>query len=113
MRMKSFFLFFLFLVVVFAAACSKADDSHARVNITTAVQPGEIKTFSVREDATVCVQDSKPIIRLYSTTWCPHCQWIKSTFNKVVQEYVVADKIVARHWVLDINDDDFTSFQES
>ena len=109
---KYFFILFLLLLVV-AACSSSSDPSPARLNISVSVQPGEIKTFVEKADAQICLQDGKPVVRLYSTTWCPHCQWVKSTFNKVVQEYVVADKIVARHWVLDINDDDFTSFQES
>lgn len=115
MKSSSFFLFFVMFLLVFTVACSSADSdgNAARVKVSTAVQPGEIKTFVEKSSAEVCVQDGKPVIRLYSTTWCPHCKWIKSSFNKVVQEYVAADKIVARHWVLDINDDDFTSLKES
>ncbi len=105
--------FFIFLLIFIAACSSSITENPARVQVSASIQPGEIKTFTEKADATVCTQDGKPIIRLYSTTWCPHCQWVKSTFNKVVQEYVAAGKVVAHHWVLDIGDDDFTSLKES
>ena len=37
--------------------------------------------------------DGKPVIRLYSTTWCPHCVLIKDTFDSVMKEYVDEGKI--------------------
>ena len=52
--------------------------------------------------------DGKPVIRMFSTTWCPHCKWSGPVFEKVAQEYVDAGKIVAYHWELDINDDILT-----
>ena len=107
---KLLFLFFL----IFLAACSSATvDKGSSVSIQPSVQPGEIKTFIEKPDATVCTQDSKPIIRLFATSWCPHCQWIKNRFNLVVSEYVEQGKIVAHHWVVDKNDDDLTSIKES
>ena len=36
----------------------------------------------------ICKSNGKPIVRLFSTTWCPHCQWIDETYERVVQEYV-------------------------
>lgn len=86
------------------------DNNIAPVNvgISQGVQPTEIKTFSATNNA-VCKEDGKPIIRLFSTTWCPHCQWIKDTFDSTVQEYVAAGKIVAYHWEIDIDDDTLTT----
>lgn len=52
--------------------------------------------------------DGKPVIRLFSTTWCPHCKWITDSYESVVEEYVEDGKIVAYHWEIDINDDTLT-----
>ncbi|HJW97430.1 MAG TPA: thioredoxin family protein [archaeon] len=67
----------------------------------------DIKTFQVVNGSVETV-DGKPVIRLFSTTWCPHCQWIASTYDRVAKEYADAGKIVAYHWELDTNDDTLT-----
>ncbi|MBN1941361.1 MAG: hypothetical protein JW772_04230 [Candidatus Diapherotrites archaeon] len=74
--------------------------------------PGEITTF-IETGNEIELQDGKPVIRLYSTTWCPHCQWSGGTFEKVVREYVAAGKIVAYHWELDIQDNTLTPEAEA
>jgi thiol-disulfide isomerase/thioredoxin len=61
----------------------------------------------------ICMIDGKPVIRLYSTTWCPHCNWIKSTFDAFAKEYVDAGKIVAYHWNVDAKDDTLTDVIET
>ena len=71
----------------------------------------DIKTFEETEDD-ICKEDGKPLIRLFSTTWCPHCEWIKETFDNTVKEYVDEGKIVAYHWELDINDNTLTEEAE-
>ncbi|MAG22306.1 MAG: hypothetical protein CL943_03310 [Candidatus Diapherotrites archaeon] len=68
---------------------------------------GEIRTFKDNGEA-VKLEDGKPVIRLFSTTWCSHCKWVGSTYEKVVKEYVAAGKIVAYHWEVDILDDTLT-----
>ena len=75
-------------------------------------QVPEITTFSSNEGA-VCSDNNKPVIRLYSTTWCPHCKWIKETFDSVVKEYVGAGKITAYHWELDTGDNTLTEEVET
>jgi thiol-disulfide isomerase/thioredoxin len=67
----------------------------------------EITTFNV-VDGPVETIDGKPVIRLFSTTWCPHCIWIKPTFDRIAKEYIDAGKIVAYHWELDTGDDTLT-----
>jgi len=69
----------------------------------------DIKTFSQKKDADICKEGGKPIVYLFSTTWCPHCQWIKETFDRVAKEYVDAGKIAAYHWEVDTNDNTLTS----
>lgn len=70
-------------------------------------EPSGIMTFeSVSNN--ICKEDGKPVIRLFSTTWCPHCQWVADTFDSVVQTYVDDGLIVAHHWELDTGDDTLT-----
>jgi thiol-disulfide isomerase/thioredoxin len=50
---------------------------------------------------------------LFSTTWCPHCQWISDTFDEVAQNYVDQGLIVAYHWEVDTGDNTLTSQVEN
>lgn len=72
----------------------------------------DITTFNPTGDE-LCVEDGKPIVQLFSTTTCPHCVWIKDTFDEVVTEYASAGKIAAYHWELDIGDNTLTTEEES
>jgi thiol-disulfide isomerase/thioredoxin len=94
------------VVVLFAFSNKPNDVPTEKPNITTLV------TFNEKLGADVCTQDGKPIIRLFSTTWCPHCKWITGTYESTVQKYVDEGKIVAHHWELDIKDDTLTSEDE-
>jgi protein-disulfide isomerase len=62
-------------------------------------------------NGTPCTEDGKPVIRMFSTTWCPHCQWAGPDFDAVAQEY--AGRIVARHWQVDTKDDALTAANET
>ena len=70
-------------------------------------EPVEIQTFT-DTGGEIELQDGKPVIRLFSTTWCGHCNWIRDTYDSVVQEYVDRGDIVAYHWDLDAQDDTLT-----
>jgi len=85
----------------------------ARPSLSKGIQatPG-IQTFSMREGE-VCTENGKPIIRLFSTTTCPHCKWITDAYEETVMEYVNQGKIVAYHWELDTEDNTLTSFKET
>ena len=78
---------------------------------TTAPVIGEIKTF-IDSGKQIELQGGKTVMRLISTTWCPHCKWIKTTYDKVVNEYIAAGKIVAYHWELDTKDNTLTPLPE-
>ncbi len=73
---------------------------------------GKMGTFVEIEGAS-CEEDGKPIIRLFSTSSCPHCVWIKETFDKVAKEYADQGKIKAYHWELDKNDNLLTKEKET
>ncbi|MFA6919179.1 MAG: hypothetical protein WC244_03675 [Patescibacteria group bacterium] len=71
---------------------------------TAKVTASGISTFSMKKDAKICQEDGKPIIYLFSTTWCAHCNWIKATFDQAMAKYVKDGKIVAYHWETDEDD---------
>jgi len=57
----------------------------------------EIKTFyDSGED--ICYEDGKPVIRMYVSSGCGYCKWNKPIFEKVMKEYMDADKIVVYLW---------------
>lgn len=60
-----------------------------------------------------CTENGKPVIYLFSTTWCPHCTWVKDTFDSTVKSYVDDGKIVAYHWELDTGDNTLTEAVET
>ncbi|NOZ81115.1 MAG: hypothetical protein GXP63_05575 [DPANN group archaeon] len=59
----------------------------------------------------LCADGGKPIVRMYSTTTCPHCNWVGDTFDAVVAEY--DGRIDAAHWVLDSKDNSLTGKVET
>lgn len=76
--------------------------------LTAGINPNsQIQTFSERAGET-CMEDGKPVVYMFSTTWCPHCKWISETYESTVQKYVDEGKIVAYHYELDIGDDTMT-----
>lgn len=81
--------------------------------ITETIDITDVTTFSQKKDAKICKTNGKPNIYLFSTTTCPHCTWIKETFDKVAKEYVDAGKINAYHWEIDINDNTLTANKET
>lgn len=60
-----------------------------------------------------CKVEAKPVLRLFSTTWCPHCQWIKETFDKVAKDYTAQGGIKAYHWEVDTGDNTLTDEVEA
>jgi len=72
--------------------------------------PG-IMTFSAKEGE-ICTENGKPVVRLFSTTSCPHCRWIGDTFDETMKELEAQGKVVAYHWELDTEDNTLTSTKE-
>jgi thiol-disulfide isomerase/thioredoxin len=97
-------LIIVVIIVIALAAIGVAFMGQQPTNNTNGVQIQTFQTF----EGEVCTQDGKPVIRLFSTTWCSHCQWIGETYENVVKEYVDRGEIVAHHWELDANDDTLT-----
>lgn len=106
--MKKAIFIFLFLVFLVTSCYKPAEQ--AKVIIPVNIKSGELKTFTSTGNE-ICKENDKPVVRMFGTTWCPHCKWITPTFDKVIQSY--GDKIVAYHWNLDNQDNELTSFAES
>lgn len=62
-----------------------------------------------KTDNEICIEDEKPIIRLYSTTDCAGCESVGEAFDSVAEEY---DDVIAYHWELDTGDNKLTSDKE-
>jgi thiol-disulfide isomerase/thioredoxin len=118
------FLFLISLGLVLTAGCLQTNtlnpgnntfDSNITDNSsldTQVLTPRTWKSFT-DNGKDICLSGGKPVVRLFSTTWCPHCSWIKATFDSVIKEYVNAGKIEAYHWELDSKDNTMTPEVES
>lgn len=84
-----------------------SDNSDGSTIDPTLINPSSIETFETGS-GDICREDDKPVIRLFSTTWCPHCVWIADTYDAVVKMYVEEGAIVAHHWEVDTGDDTLT-----
>lgn len=112
---KSIFPFFFLLIIIFISSCGSNNEQKKVITLEQEEQiiqakPGE--SFQVRENAEICTEDGKPIIRLFATTWCPHCKWIKETYIGVVEEYMAKGEIVAYLWNADVGDNVLTEKTE-
>lgn len=101
---------------IFAAQRAKQSDTEADATQEQTTDNSEFAidgTFSYTEGGTVKTQDGKPVVRLFSTTWCGHCKWVKETFDAIVKEYVEKGEIIAYHWEIDIADNTLTEEVET
>jgi thiol-disulfide isomerase/thioredoxin len=100
-------------VLVFLSGCLETPDNGTTINGTPddTVWPD----FSSYKKSTIkpVYEDGKPLVLVFSTTWCPHCTWIKESYDEVLKEYVAEGKIVARHWDLDVGDNTLTDEVET
>ena len=80
---------------------------------TDSITNPAINTFEMKKDAKICTEGGKPVVYLFSASWCPHCKWINDTYNKVVAEYEKAGKIKAYHFDAETGDNLLTSEVES
>ena len=54
----------------------------------------------------ICTNDEGlPVIILFTSSGCSHCEWIGETFDSVVMEYVDSGLIEAHHYDIDYNKD--------
>jgi len=110
MTKKILFFLFLFLFVISSCTGKTTEKKIITINKAITQEPGD--TFLIKEDATICTEEGKPIIRKFATTWCPHCRWVKESYVKVVNEYSTQGKITAHLWYMDTGDDGLTKKAE-
>lgn len=104
-------LFFFFLCgLVIVTACTSGPTGQVIID-----QNIDVEKLGASFKATaneICLKDGKPIVREFATSWCPHCSWVKETYQSVVQEYGKAGKIIAYQWEVDTKDDLLTEALE-
>lgn len=76
------------------------------------VTPVEGSTFLNTGDNLLVDVSGKPYVLLFSTTWCPHCAWIKDTFDALAQSEF-ANQVNIQHWEVDTGDNTLTSEVET
>ena len=77
-------------------------------------EDNEEQKFTFEETGNlICEEDGKPIVRMFSTTSCPHCEWVEGAFDSVAAEYVDKGLIKACHWQRDSGDNTLTEEVES
>src|SRR3989344_1888822 len=106
---KQLFFFLLLFAIVFLTGCKPSNNVTGSVTITQ--QSATEQTFRDTGDEICRNAEGKPIIRLYSTSWCPHCEWVKDTYTTVVTDYLRRGEIEAHNWVLDLDTDDLDPAQ--
>ena len=98
--MKQHILIAGIFVLLLVSGCTKGPTGKVIIENTGNTE-GDIQTFKETGDVLCADSEGKPIIRLFATSWCPHCGWIKSTYLKVTDEYVKDNKIQAFLWEVD------------
>ena len=83
------------------------------VNNPDAVEVEGITTFLSGDDEICRDKEGKPLVFMFSTTWCPHCEWAKKPFDNVANDYKDLGLISVYHWQIDENDDTLTDEKES
>ena len=62
----------------------------------------------------VCTNnDGKPVIFLFGSSLCPHCEWVGKIFDLVVMQYVEDGRIEAHHYDVLTGDDLLTEEVET
>lgn len=109
----SFLLIASVFILLIISGCVNNSSKYASRD-TSQIAPSQIRTFQLLPgENSICTEDGKPIIRMFSTTICPHCRWINETFNGVMEEYLSQGKIVAYHWDADLGNNQFTPARET
>ncbi len=101
-----FFTIIIIILFIFLFLTNGLPDPQSNLN-----HSGSFGSFWI-VDKGICTDSGRPIIRLYSSSWCTHCEWISETYDDVVRDYIVSDKVIAYHWSLDEKDDLLTDEME-
>lgn len=84
-------------------------DSEIKIFLDNIVEDEKkIKAFKQTDDE-ICRENEKPIIRLYTTSFCRVCKKVGKDFDDIVKKYINEGQIVAYHWDIDIGDNLLTN----
>ena len=106
--MKKALILVLILAILILPACKPKEEAPGKITIQKDIVHGT-RTFKETGDE-MCLENGKPLVLEFSTTWCPHWQWIKDAYQEVVNEY--SDDISAYQWDMDVKDDALTEEKE-
>ena len=95
-----------------AAPKTPANNTQAPTSDISKEVVGQAGTF-LEVSEPICKENGKPVVYMFSTSWCPHCQWARPLFAAAVKTYVAQGKIVAHEWELDTYDDTLTAAKET
>lgn len=96
-------LFLVPILLILLTACSPNPKITGSVTIDRPVNQDTLGKSFTATDNELCLKEGKPIIREFATSWCPHCAWVKETFQQIVKEY--EGKIIAYQWEVDTGND--------
>jgi len=88
------------VMIYFMLAGFNAGDQENKIKV-------DGSTFYDTGDEILLDNSGRPYVILFSTTWCPHCQWIAETFDSLANESF-ASQINLQHWQLDTGDNTLT-----
>jgi parvulin-like peptidyl-prolyl isomerase len=74
--------------------------------------PEGVSTFTDTGEDICRTEDSKPIVRMYTTTTCPYCTWASPIIDPILEERMAKGEIYAEHWYLDKQDNILTPENE-
>jgi len=72
----------------------------------------EILISDFEETGDEICNEEKPVMRLYTTSWCEVCEESSKVFNQAIKNVAETGKIDAFHWSLDEGDDLLTEKKE-
>src|SRR3989344_3307838 len=98
--MKQALFFFIFFILILVTACT---GEKGQVIIEKTTGTANLGSSFQTTDNPLCTKEGKPIIREFATSWCPHCDWVKDTYQQVIKEY--EGKIIAYQWEVDTGND--------
>ena len=99
------------LTIVASGGGGDSDDSDDTTINPYNIEPSTITTFTDL-GLDICLEDGKPIIRMYTNSGCEYCKWDSKAFDPVVKMYVNKGLIIAHHWELNTGDDLLTDEKE-
>lgn len=99
--------------VKLSQSSQKDNDSYNEIaslsNFKLGAIEGKLSSFTQYENET-CEKDGKPIVVMFSATWCPHCKWAGENFNDWASKQ---EDVEVYRYEIDTGDNPFTDEKET